>query len=171
MMESIFLWGLIIAGATTVIYILLSDILDGFFDWIPFDFLNPSLILSFLSIFFASGYIFVRFTAFSDFMSIVIAFGIAFIIAVLLHFFVFIPLKSAEASLTYSDDDLKGRIGSVITGIPVDGFGEVVIKSSSGTISKSAQSFENVEIPYGHDVLIVDVKNGVLQVTPYETLS
>ncbi|MEC1627787.1 hypothetical protein P9E08_21175, partial [Bacillus mojavensis] len=52
----------------------------------------------------------------------------------------------------------------------VDGFGEVLIEGIGGTISKSAISFENEQISYGTVVLVVDVKNGVLSVTPHEPL-
>lgn len=88
----------------------------------------------------------------------------------MLHLFVLVPLSSAEESLTYREDDLRGRLGKVITAVPVDGFGEVLIEGIGGTISKSAISFENEQISYGTVVLVVDVKNGVLSVTPHEPL-
>lgn len=49
----------------------------------------------------------------------------------------------------YKESDLRGRIGTVITGIPVDGYGEVMIENISGRISKPAVSFTKSEIPYG----------------------
>ncbi|MCY7891416.1 hypothetical protein MOB38_20725, partial [Bacillus spizizenii] len=39
-----------------------------------------------------------------------------------------------------------------------------------GTISKSAVSFDNEQISYGTAVLVVDVNNGVLSVTPHEPI-
>ena len=56
------------------------------------------------------------------------------------------------------------------TAVPVDGFGEVVIEGIGGTISKSAVSFDNEQISYGIAVLVVDVNNGVLSVTPHEPI-
>ncbi len=95
---------------------------------------------------------------------------LSIILVTLLHIFVLVPLSSAEESLAYREADLKGRVGKVITAVPVDGFGEVVIEGIGGTISKSAVSFENQQISYGTTVLVVDVNNGVLSVTPHEPI-
>jgi hypothetical protein len=65
---------------------------------------------------------------------------------------------------------LRGRIGTVITTIPVDGFGEVMIDSTSGRIAKPASSFDGDLIQSGTKVLIVQVENGVLQVTVHHQL-
>jgi len=63
---------------------------------------------------------------------------------------------------------LEGRVGKAIISIPKEGFGEVVIESYSGMISKPAASFEDVPIPEGSEVLVIEVKNGVLYVMPYK---
>ncbi|MCI4170579.1 hypothetical protein MMJ17_21605, partial [Bacillus spizizenii] len=70
----------------------------------------------------------------------------------------------------YKEDDLRGRVGKVITAVPVDVYGVVVIEGIGGTISKSAVSFDNQKISYGTAVLIVDVNNGVLSFTPHEPI-
>ncbi|MGG3326681.1 NfeD family protein, partial [Bacillus velezensis] len=87
-----------------------------------------------------------------------------------LHFFVLLPLSSAEESLAYRETDLKGRVGRVITSVPKDGYGEVIIEGIGGAISKSAVSFEQEQISYGTSVLVIDVKDGVLFVTPHEPI-
>ena len=46
--------------------------------------------------------------------------------------------------------------------IPVDGFGEVVIETTSGMISKRATGYDNEAIDYDETVLVVDVKDGTL---------
>ena len=61
----------------------------------------------------------------------------------LLYFFVLLPLKSAEVSLAYTDESLMGQVGKVIVPVPVDGYGEIVIETVNGLISKRAAGYEN----------------------------
>ena len=68
------------------------------------------------------------------------------------------------------EESLKGRVGKVITSIPENGYGEVLIENVSGRIAKPAKGFENEKIHEGSNVLIVNIKNGVLYVTVYEDL-
>ena len=63
---------------------------------------------------------------------------------------------------------LGGQLGRVIVPIPVDGFGEVVIETTSGMISKRATGYDNEAIDYDETVLVVDVKDGTLFVRTYE---
>lgn len=77
-------------------------------------------------------------------------------------------MSKSEESLAYTEDSLKGRIGNVIIPIPKDGFGEVLLESISGRISKPAASFDNEEIAEGKKILVIDVKNGVLYVVPHQ---
>src|SRR5690606_22434968 len=140
--ETIYLIGLIISGIGTLLFILFGDFLDGIF---PEGFISPTLIFSFLTFFSASGYIFELTLAISSVLILLISFVLALILVTLLNVFVLIPLSSAEESIVYKEEDLRGRVGRVITSIPVDGFGEVVIEGVSGTIAKSAKSFKNEE--------------------------
>lgn len=79
-----------------------------------------------------------------------------------------VPLSSAEGSIAYSEESLKGRLGTIIVPIPKDGFGEVLFESNSGRIAKTAASLDGAEIDEGIRVLAVDVKNGVVYVKPYD---
>jgi membrane protein implicated in regulation of membrane protease activity len=167
-METVYLWTLIVSGSLTLIYLVLSDMLDGIFDFFDVPFLSPQLILSFLTVFSASGFLFEKYTEFSNFLIGLASAGIGLIIVILLHFFVFVPLKSAETSLNYSEADLEGRIAKVIVTVPKDGFGEILIQGKSGAISKPAQSVKNEEIPSGAEVVIVEMKNGVAKVSTYD---
>ncbi|WP_087941730.1 NfeD family protein [Bacillus kwashiorkori] len=167
--QTVYLWVLIIAGAFTLLYILFGDLLDGVFEALPF--FNPALIFVFLVFLSATGYILELATSLSSILILIIATVGALILTILLNIFVFVPLKSAEESLVYREDSLKGRVGKVIIPIPKDGFGEVIIDSNSGRIAKSATGFDNEEIKEGIDVLIIDVKNGVLYVRPYDEKS
>ncbi|QPA31265.1 NfeD family protein [Thermaerobacillus caldiproteolyticus] len=167
-METIYIILLVVSGSLTFVYILLSDMLDGIFDVPDHPLLSPQLILSFLTVFSASGYLFEKYMSMSKGFIGLISAGIAFIIVLLLHFFVFIPLRSAEASLNYSEADLEGRIAKVIVTVPQDGFGEILIQGASGTISKPAKGVKNEEIPSGTEVIIVKMENGFATVAKHD---
>ncbi|MBT2727416.1 hypothetical protein J7E63_10770 [Bacillus sp. ISL-75] len=64
-LETIYLYGLIISGVLTLIYVLFADVFHfhGFGDGL--DFLNPVLIFAFVTILSASGYLFERLSSFA----------------------------------------------------------------------------------------------------------
>ena len=163
--ETIYLIMLIGSGSLTILYLFFGDALEGMGE--ATGFISPILILAFITFLSASGYIFETVTSLNSLIIIVIAAAIALILDTLLHFFVLIPMSSAEGSLSYTEKSLEGRIGKAILSIPEQGFGEVVIESVSGLISKPAASFEDKAIPEGAEVLVIEVKNGVLYVVPY----
>ncbi|OCA88064.1 hypothetical protein A8F94_09600 [Bacillus sp. FJAT-27225] len=167
-MDTIYLYGLMIAGGLTLLYVFFSDLLDGALDGL--DFFNPVLLFSFVTFLSAGGFIFEKLTPLSHVVILIICSVLSVILVTLLNVFVFVPVRNAEVSLTYTESDLRGRIGKVITSIPTDGYGEVMIDSISGRISKPAKSFDGAEIANGHDVLIVDTVNGVLQVAVREKI-
>lgn len=167
--ETFYLTVLLFAGAITILYLLFGDFLEGVAE--ATGFLNPTLILAFFTFTSASGYLFELLTAFNHLLIIIVSVVIAIILVILLNVFVLIPLSSAEESLVYTTQSLRGRVGEVIIPIPEDGFGEVIIKSNSGTIAKAATSFENKAIAEGQKVLIVEVNDGVLKVLPYENIN
>ncbi|WP_230501224.1 hypothetical protein [Sutcliffiella rhizosphaerae] len=162
---TLYFWCLIIFGGLTLIYILLADVVDGIFDATPVD---PALIFSFFTVFGATGYLLEKFSPISGWLVLVITTIAALLLVILLHIFVFVPIRSADSSLGYSDDDLKGKLAKVIISITKDGFGEVVLSIGGSTVSRSAQSFENEAIAYDTEVLIIEVQTGVVSVTPYE---
>lgn len=167
-LETIYLYGLVISGAITILYLFFGDLLDGVMEGIPF--INPTLIFSFMAIFSASSYLAEVFTEINS--AIIAGFSalIAIILVTLLNVFLLVPLSNAEETLVYKESDLRGRIGTVITAVPVDGYGEVLIESVSGRIAKPAVSFTKTEIPYGKKVIVIDIEKGVLQVKVYEEL-
>jgi membrane protein implicated in regulation of membrane protease activity len=169
-LETIYLYGLIISGVLTVLYVLFADVFhfQGLGD--GFDFLNPVLIFAFVTILSASGYLFERLSSLHYLLILGLSAVAALIVVSLLNVFVLVPLSGAEESLVYKESDLHGRIGTVITSIPADGYGEVIIDSTSGRIAKPALSFDGDAIANGTSVLVVQVKNGVLEVTVHHQL-
>ena len=162
-LSTIYLLVLLIIGAITILYLFIGDIgAEG----IPF--LDPAVILSFITLTAAGGYLFERYASFSSWLHFFFALGIALILTWLFYFFLLIPMRSAEATLAYTDESLEGQVGRVIVPIPLDGFGELVIEGVSGVISKRAASFHQESIDYNEQVLIIEMKDGTAYVTKYE---
>nr|WP_106784748.1 NfeD family protein [Lysinibacillus timonensis] len=165
--QNIYLISLIIAGCITILYILFSDLLDGALEAIPF--LNPAVALAFITITSGVGYLLEQFSNLPSFIVFIISCIISAIFSTLLYFFILLPLKSAEVSLAYTDESLEGQTGKVIVPIPVNGFGEVLIETVNGNISKRATGFDNESIEYGEEVLIIEIREGTIYVKQYQS--
>ncbi|WP_047982214.1 hypothetical protein [Ornithinibacillus contaminans] len=164
--QTIYLTVLIISGCLIILYIFFGDILDAVGEGIAF--LNPTLLLAFIVFLSSSGYVLELITPLSSLLILILSVSFAILLDVLLNFFVLIPLSTAEESLVYTEESLKGRVGKIIIPIPKDGFGEIVIDSKSGMISRPAASYENNSIAEGTEVLVLEIKQGVLYVIPYD---
>ncbi|MHA6259908.1 hypothetical protein ACXYMX_08320 [Sporosarcina sp. CAU 1771] len=162
----VYLITLIVAGISTVLYFFISDMAEGIGEFSPF--LDPAVILSFITFVGAVGYILELVTNWTSGIILVVALITSFILDLLLYFFVLLPLRSAEVSLAYTDESLKGQVGKVIVPVPIDGFGEITIETVNGTIAKRASGYENAPIDYGKEVLVIDVKQGTFIVKEYE---
>lgn len=165
-LSQIYLIVLLVGGAITLIYILFGDVLEGIGEGVPF--LNPTIILVFLIFLSAIGYSLESLTTFHSLIIVGISALGSFLLTTLLNVFVLVPLSSAEESLAYTEESLKGRLGKTIIPIPKDGFGEVLIENKSGRIAKAAASFDNTDIGEGITVLVIDIKDGILYVRPYD---
>lgn len=163
--ETIYIILLIVAASLTILYIFFGDILQGIGESIGY--FNPALVLAFLTLFSATGYVLELATSLSSLLIIGISILTAFILDTFLNIFILIPMSSAEESLSYTEESLKGRVGKIIISVPENGFGEIVIDSKSGMISKPAASYDNITIAEGKHVLVIDVVRGVLYVDPY----
>nr|WP_245402417.1 hypothetical protein [Psychrobacillus psychrodurans] len=147
-------------------YVLFADAIDGMDSGI----FNPTTILSFLLFICASGFILLKLTDWDEKIVILAALIISSILTFLLYFFILVPLASAEVSTAYTNESLQGQVGRVIIPIPSDGFGEIVIETVNGVISKRAAGYDNEEIEYDKQVLIIDFDNGTFLVKEYVPL-
>ncbi|WP_108669148.1 NfeD family protein [Peribacillus acanthi] len=167
-LHTIYLFMLIGFGVLTLLYVLFGDVLEGIASSI--DFLNPTLLLSFFTFLSASGYLLERLTPLNGLIILMINVFLSLALVTLINFFILVPLSKAEESLVYTQESLIGRLGKVIIPIPKDGFGEVLIESNSGRISKPAACFEGSSIIEGQTVLVIDIKKGVLYVSLHESV-
>lgn len=165
-MEQIFLYGLFAIGLITILYVLFADAIDGMDSGI----LNPTTILTFLLFICALGFILLKLTDWNEETVIIVALVVSSIITFLLYFFVLVPLASAEVSTAYTNESLQGQVARVIVPIPIDGYGEIVIETVNGIISKRAVGYDKEEIDYDKQVLIIDVEDGTFLVKEYEPL-
>lgn len=166
-LQTIYLTVLIVFGCITILYILFSDLLDGAFEGIPF--IDPAVILSFITLFSASAYLLEKFSPLSSMFVVIISSVISAMFSALIYFFILVPLKSAEVSLAYTEESLGGQVGKVIVPIPQNGYGEIVIETAGGVISKRAAGFNNETIDYDEEVLIIEVKDGTVYVKKYDS--
>lgn len=81
-------------------------------------------------------------------------------------------MKHAESTLSTSEKTLEGQIATVVTPIPIQGMGEIQLKSVTGSISRPACFYTPQEkmIGRGEKVLIIEVRDCVCYVTPYESM-
>lgn len=167
-MEQIYLYALLISGAATILYVFFGDVAEGIGEGIPF--LNPSILLAFVTFVSAIGYVLEVSSPWNSWIVLLSSLAVGVILDILLYFFILLPMASAEVSIAYTDESLGGSVGKVITPIPTDGFGEIVIATVGGLISKRAVGYDNEEIDYGKQVLVIDVKEGTFLVREYEPL-
>lgn len=164
--EQFFLYSLIGIGLITILYVLFADAIDGMDSSI----FNPTTILSFLLFICASGFILLKLTDWDEKIVLIVAIIISSILTFLLYFFILVPLASAEVSTAYTNESLQGQVGRVIVPIPSNGFGEIVIETVNGLISKRATGYDNEEIEYDKQVLIIDTDEGTFLVKEYVPL-
>lgn len=165
-LEQIYLVVLIFAGLATILFMFFGEVVEGIGDGLPI--FNPSVILSFFTLMSAAGFILEKLAFFSSAWNIGVAAIIGVILSALFYLFILVPLKSADVSLAYTEQSLEGQLGKVIVPIPEDGFGEVVIETTSGMIAKRAAGYDNEVIDYDSTVLVVEAKEGTLFVRAYE---
>ncbi|AET68690.1 membrane protein implicated in regulation of membrane protease activity [Desulfosporosinus orientis DSM 765] len=164
--------GVLFALVTLVFGDILGDIFGGIFDSLSMDhldFLQPMVLVGGLTIFGGSGIMFNQHTNLDPLKIAVLSLMISIILSILLYFAYVKPMKNSENSTGFSLKDLVGKIGEVSVPIPIDGYGEVVIKVGAGNTNQIAANLEKVEIPAGTRVVVGEAKEGVLYVFPYES--
>ena len=166
-MEQLYMYILLGAGALTVLYVFFGDV-AGMEEALPM--FNPTVILAFITFTAAIGFLLETATEFNEWSVLGIAAMAAAVLDLLLYLFILLPLSSAESSIAYSDESLPGQVGNVIIPIPVDGYGEVVLETYAGMISKRATGYDNEAIGQDQKVLIIEVNEGTLYVQTYEPL-
>lgn len=160
-MELIYMYVLLASGALTILYVFFVDITEfrG-----SFTMLNLAVILAFFLFGSAVGFLMETATELNGWKILAVSAGTAAVLDLLLYYFILLPLSGGELSSSYSEEVLPGQVASVITPIPVDGYGEVVVEGCAGMISKRATCYDNEAIGQDEKVWIVEVNDGILYV-------
>src|SRR5699024_44540 len=106
--QTIYLYGLIIGGIITVLYMLFGDVFEvmgAIGDVAPGSLLNPTVILSFISVLCGAGYVFELKGSFASSTVLIIATLISLVIVGFIHFFILVPLSKSEQSTAMSIGD------------------------------------------------------------------
>ncbi|MDT2813832.1 hypothetical protein [Vagococcus carniphilus] len=162
--DTIYLYVLIGCTVLSILLFVFGDIFD--FDG-PVD---PILIVPWLAFTSLFGIAFESLFDLNHGLVLFLSGGISTIIVFLMNFYILVPLRNSEASIAVSEKDLEGRKATVITPIPVKGMGEIKISSVTGIITRPASFYQpqEVEVKAGSDVLIIEIKNRVCYVVPYQ---
>lgn len=163
---TIYWYVLLICAGVAVLLVIFGDVFD--FDG-PID---PMLIVPWLTFTSLLGYLGESLTNQSSLVIFVISAIIATVLVFLLNFYILMPMKHAESTLSTSEKTLEGQIATVVTPIPIQGMGEIQLKSVTGSISRPACFYTPQEkmVGRGEKVLIIEVRDRVCYVTPYESM-
>ena len=80
-------------------------------------------------------------------------------------FLLFAWLAREQVSGTTDLADQRNSEGTVLIPIPASGRGKIVVRQASGRVEMLAHTRDGAEIPKGAAVLVVDVRDGVAEVT------
>ena len=163
--DQIYMYGLLVAGILTLFYVLFGDMADAG-EGLPL--LNPAVLLAFFTLFFAIAFLLEKASGLNSSSIVLVSAIAAVVLDTLLYFFVLLPLKSAEASIAYTEESLLGQVARVIIPIPANGYGEVVLETYGGMISKRATGYDNEPIAQDEQVLIIEIDGGTVYVRQYQ---
>ncbi|MGL5514076.1 MAG: NfeD family protein [Sporomusa sp.] len=164
-------WGSLIFGVVfAVVTFIFGDMLDSVLTAateISFDqaaWLHPMVLVGGITGFGGSGLLLTYYSSFAKVEIAVLAAAIAVALSSLTYFMYVKPMRDCENSTGFFNADLIGRTGEVTVPIPVNGFGEVLIRIGAGNTNQTAASQEQEELPAGTQIVVAQIKEGVLYV-------
>jgi len=162
--ETVYLYVLIGCGVVAFLLLIFGDILqvDGVFD--------PMLIVPWVAFTALLGFLGEKFQLSTSGIIVIVSGIISALLVFLLNLYVLVPLKNSEATIAVSEKDIEGRVAIVVTPIPLQGMGEIQIKSVTGSLSRPAAFYtpQTESAKSGSEVLIIEVKERVCYVVPYQ---
>lgn len=160
-------WWLLFGGlALTILYLLIGDAIEGIFGGIE-GIINPTLLLCALTIIGGAGVLLSKYSGFSELVVFGISLLIGIIAYILVYYFLILPMSKAEVSTTFSIKELEGVLAEVITSIPSNGYGEIILSTISGTSNYIAKSMDGQEITSGSRVLVIKAEEDHLVVSKF----
>lgn len=166
-LETVFLVCLVAGLVYALVTLLLGDAISDMLGELHLPIFQPILLVSGITAFGGSGFLLTRLTDLPMAAVLIIAIFIGISLAMAAYFLWVKPMNKAETSTGYSMNQLPGKIGEVGTTIPAQGLGEVLVSMVSGTTYHMAASLDGEQIPAGMRVVVVEVRDHVLYVTPF----
>lgn len=170
-------WGCLIGGAMfTLVTIVFGDVLDaavdGMLDFLSLDsaqFLHPLTLVGGVTIFGGAGILMTEYTAWTAWIILICSACLAFLLSAAMYFSYVKPMKHAENSTAYSVKELVGTIVEVSLPIPAGGYGEIIVRTGAGGVSNQiAAGWGDAKIDRDQRAVVVDVRDGVLYVSPFD---
>lgn len=159
-----FIVGVALAGIVVIFGEVLDGLLEGMFEILSFEgmtFFHPVTLVGGLTAFGGSGILLMNR---GDQLGAATIVFLAFLIAVtlsLISYFIYVkPMRKAEQSISFSNQELVGMIGEVTVSVPANGYGEVMIRVGVGHVTEIACSFDQTPIPVGAKAIVVEYKDG-----------
>jgi len=166
-LETVYMVCLVCGLIYTLMSLIFGDTVSDWLGQLHLPVFEPIMVVSGITAFGGAGYLLSRFTSLSWLVVFVLAVAIGGGLAVLAYFVWVKPMSHAENSTGYSMSQLGGKLGEVNTTIPADGLGEVLLPLISGMTYHMAASLEGQSIRQGTRVVVVEVRDHVLYVTPF----
>ncbi|WP_088228249.1 protease [Desulfosporosinus sp. FKB] len=163
--------GVLFALVTLIVGDILGDFLGGFFHSLSMDHLDvlqPMVLVGGITVFGGSGIMLNQYTHLEPVSAAIVSLVISSLVSIGVYFSYIKPMKNSENSTGFSMKDLVGKIAEVTVPIPVEGYGEVVLKAGAGNTNQIAGNLDSVEIPSGTRVVVGKEIDGILYVFRYE---
>lgn len=159
-METLFMACLIGGVLYAIISVIFGDWLgqafEGALDFLSIEgssFLQPMTIVGGITVFGGAGLLLAKYSEINNPLIILIALLIAVVAAIAVFFLYVKPMENSENSIAFTLQSLGGSLGEVLTPIPIDGYGEVLVKVGAGFTNQIAAGFDNESIPSGRKLL------------------
>ncbi|MFF2909085.1 protease [Paenibacillus sp. NPDC057934] len=160
--------GVIFAIVSVLVGDLIGSALDGIFDIVSFDFLNPTVVAGAVTVFGGAGILLTRYSTLDDGPIVALSLLTAAFMGVLLFLGFVKPMDKSQTSNGFSMQELPGMIGEITVPIPAKGYGEIMVKFGAGNSLHTASSFDHRPLLAGTKVVVVDVNEGVALVSEFE---
>lgn len=128
--------------------------------------LHPLTIVGAVTAFGGAGILLVRYAGLPETILLLVAAAIALLFSVAIHFGYVRPMANSESSIGHSTNDYIGRTALVTVPIPETKRGQVMIRMGAGNTCEPAASFDGVAIPSGSQVVVIEVRDHILYVSP-----
>lgn len=128
--------------------------------------LHPLTIVGSTTAFGGAGILLARYTTLSDGLLPVFAALFALLFSVAIHFGYVRPMARSETSIGFSKNDYVGRTALVTVPIREMKRGQVMIRMGAGNTCEPAASFDGDAIPSGSQVVVIEVRDHILYVSP-----